>query len=134
MLGAVDQLGAAAVECVRPAAQAGAQVLYLEVLARVPVAKAPHRLKGREVPPGALKRSIYQAYSADNSNATHATYHVSWNARKAPHGHLVEYGTSHSAAKPFLRPAFDAKEEAALQAAKATFEKDMQTAIAEVTT
>lgn len=106
----------------RPAAQAAAQVLYDAV--KVNVAGI-----GRVT--GNLARSIYQAYSKDNSTTAIAQYHVSWNARKAPHGHLVEWGhlmryevtydpatgrfTTHKdrplptprqvAARPFVRPA-----------------------------
>lgn len=67
----------------RPAAQAGAQVLYEEVKRNV--AKM-----GRKT--GNLAASIYQAYSKDNSGPTEATYHVSWNHKKAPHGRLLEWG------------------------------------------
>lgn len=112
---------------VRAAAQAGAQVLYDEVLVRVPVATKERKTKsGRVIPPGALKRSIYQAYSEDNSRDGRATYHVSWNYRKAPHGHLVEFGTSRAPAHPFLRPSFDARANDALQAAKARYEDGMR--------
>lgn len=107
---------------VRPAAQAGAQVLYEEVRCNVFGI-------GRKT--GNLADSIYQVYSKDRSiEGEKAIYHVSWNARKAPHGHLVEFGymqryrvflgksgkwiTSkkhplpsprHVAANPFVRPA-----------------------------
>lgn len=117
---------------VRPAAQAGAQVLYDEVKRNV---------AGLGRVSGNLDRAIYQAYSKDNSGPGRATYHVSWNAKKAPHGHLVEYGyiqryrvfkdkdgkfytdkrhpltqPRHVAANPFVRPA-QAKFNAAQQAA-----------------
>ena len=116
---ALDQLGDGIKDQVRPAAQAGAQVLYDEVLLRVPVSKKTRKTKrGEVIPPGTLKGSVYQAFSADNSNEGRATYHISWNAKKAPHGHLVEYGTSRAPAHPFLRPAYDAKQKAALEAAK----------------
>jgi HK97 gp10 family phage protein len=118
-LAGLDALAIGMTAQVRPAAQAGAQVLYEEVLLRVPVSKKPHYLKGgRIVPPGALKSAIYQAFSKDNSAQLLATYHISWNAKKAPHGHLVENGTSRAAATPFLRPAYDAKAGAALEAAR----------------
>lgn len=68
---------------VRPAAQAAAQVLYDEVKKNVGQI-------GRVT--GNLESAIYQAFSQDNSNANKATYHVSWNATKAPHGHLLEWG------------------------------------------
>jgi len=67
----------------RPAAQAMAQVLYDDVKNNV------DRIKRKT---GNLAASIYQAYSADNSGPGAATYHVSWNAKRAPHGHLVEFG------------------------------------------
>lgn len=105
----------------RPIAQAGAQVLYDDVKANVAA------LGKRS---GKLANAIYQAFSADNSLDGVSTYHVSWNARKAPHGHLVEFGhlmryatfidksgrwvtlknkplatPRHVAANPFIRPA-----------------------------
>ena len=127
----LDQLAAGADECVRPAAQAGAQVLYDEVLARVPVAKRDRTTKsGRIIARGALKASIYQAYSQDNSGEGRATYHVSWNYKKAPHGHLVEFGTSRAPAHPFLRPSYDARANDALQAANAKWKAGMQQVIA----
>lgn len=118
-------LGGMAAQCeeaARPAAQAGAQVLYDDVRQRV---------AGIKKHTGNLARSIYQAYSKDNSGRGIGTYHVSWNAKKAPHGHLVEFGhlqryevsydpatgrfTTHKdrplpvprqvGARPFLRPA-----------------------------
>lgn len=123
---ALDRMAEQAKEHARPAAQAGAEVLYQEVRMRAPVAKKVRRLKsGRTILPGALKASIYQAYSQDNSGPDHATYHVSWNYRKAPHGHLVEFGTSRAPAHPFLRPSFDAKGAAALQAAHDEWVKRM---------
>lgn len=131
----LNELEAEAQAAVRPAAQAGAQVLYDEVKRNV------GRLKRKT---GNLDRSIYQAFSRDNSGDGKVTYHVSWNTRKAPHGHLVEFGhlqryevsfdpntkrfTTHKdrplaapkqiAAKPFVRPAM-AKFPQALEAAKA---------------
>lgn len=133
VLAGLDALAAKHAAAARPAAQAGAQVLYDQV--KVNVAGI-----GRVT--GNLDRSIYQVFSDDNSAPSRATYHVSWNASKAPHGHLVEYGhiqtrkvyvgsdgnwyTSKEpldqpklvGARPFLRPAFDAKGRAAVQAAK----------------
>lgn len=68
---------------VRSIAQAGAQVLYDEVRRNV---AAIGQKKGN------LQRAVYQVYSKDESGKQVATYHVSWNARKAPHGHLLEFG------------------------------------------
>lgn len=68
---------------VRPAAQAGAQVFYDAVVRNV-------NALGKKS--GNLAGAIYQAYSDENSGPGKATYHISWNASKAPHGGLVEYG------------------------------------------
>lgn len=69
--------------CIRPAAQAGAQVLYDAVKSNVA------RIKKDT---GRLDDSIYQVYSKIKSTPTNAVYEVSYNPSKAPHGHLVEYG------------------------------------------
>ncbi|WP_250501969.1 HK97 gp10 family phage protein [Caballeronia sp. AZ7_KS35] len=116
-----DQLGDEVEEAARPAAQAAAQVLYDAVMLNV-------ASLGRVT--GNLAQSIYQVYSKDESGPARATYHVSWNHRKAPHGWLVENGhfqkyavylgkdgkwytnkkaplpePKHVAARPFVRPA-----------------------------
>jgi len=70
-------------EAARPAAQAMAQVYYDEVKRNV--AAIPEKT-------GHLARSVYQAYSRTDSTDKVASYHISWNPRKAPHGHLVENG------------------------------------------
>lgn len=137
-----DGLAGDAEQAARPAAQAGAQVLYEAVKANVAAIKR-HT--------GNLERSIYQAYSADHSGQGRAIYHVSWNARKAPHGHLVEFGylqryeisydpatkrfTTHKdkplaqpklvAARPFMRPAM-ARFDAAMAAVKAEFIRQIE--------
>lgn len=77
------EMGDAAEEAARPAAQAAAQVLYDEVVRNV--AAIPAKT-------GNLRRAIYQVFSEENSSPGRAVYHVSWNIRKAPHGHLVEFG------------------------------------------
>lgn len=137
---ALDRIGAAANAAVRPAAQAGAQVLYEEVLQRAPESTKPHWFQGKNKSkkylfmPGTLRRSIYQAFSEDRSSDTRATYHIAWNHKKAPYGfmveggtknssiaNMVEFGTSRSAARPFLRPAWDAANERAISAASAEF-------------
>ena len=79
----IDGLDEDLTNAVRPAAQAGAQVIYDEVMRNVA------RIGSVS---GNLASAIYQAYSADNSGPLRATYHISWNARRAPHGHLVEFG------------------------------------------
>lgn len=43
---------------------------------------------------GQLKEAIYLAFDGRRSilQAGHYVYGVSWNAKKAPHGHLIEFG------------------------------------------
>lgn len=79
----MEQLADKAEESARAASQAAVQVLYDEVKRNV--AAIPQKT-------GNLDRSIYQVFSRKNSAQGKATYQVSWNARKAPHGHLVEFG------------------------------------------
>lgn len=88
---------------IRPAAQAGAQVIYNRVKLNV------SRL-GKFT--GNLDRSIYQVYS-DQSTPERAVYHVGWNTKKAPHGVNVEFGhkiwyeyykDSKGAIRPRVRP------------------------------
>jgi len=121
----LSQLGAEAQDAVRPAAQAGAQVLYDEVKVRVPVSREGHWFYGTNAkyffPAGTLRDSIYQVFSQDNSAGAKVTYHVAWNHRKAPYGFMVEFGTATARAKPFLRPAYDAKKQASLDAVERVF-------------
>lgn len=41
---------------------------------------------------GVLKSAIYLAHKEGKSNDQFVTYSISWNARLAPHGHLLEFG------------------------------------------
>lgn len=79
----LEQLGDKAEDAARPAAQAAAQVLYDQVKRNV--AAIPRKS-------GNLEKSIYQVFSQQKSGPGVATYQVSWNKRKAPHGYLVEFG------------------------------------------
>ena len=45
---------------------------------------------------GLLQDSIYRVYSPEKSNDESKMYRISWNKKKAPHGHLIEFGTSRS--------------------------------------
>lgn len=116
----LDKLTAAAAAAARPAAQAGAQVFYEEVQARVPVSSEPHSTKGKKFTfqPGNLRAAIYQAFVEDESGEGRATYRVSWNKRKAFYGQFLEFGTSKMAARPFLRPGHDAARDRAISAVK----------------
>lgn len=106
----LDQLGDDVEGAIRPMAQAGAQVYYNRVKQNV-------KALGRET--GNLDESIYQAYSPENSQeGRRAEYHVSWNHKKAPHGHLVEngylqryryYQDNQGRVLPMVRPGMDGK-------------------------
>lgn len=106
----LDQLGDDAAKALRPAAQAAAQVLYDRVKLNV---SALGKVTGN------LNSSIYQAFSPENSeDGRRARYNVSWNAKKAPHGHLVEYGymqryryyqDNQGEIRPMVRPGMEGK-------------------------
>lgn len=126
-LGAVkERLRAAA----RPAAQAGAQVIYEAARINAPTSHDSHffYIRGKKYgpfAPGTLRDSIYQVYSKTESSDTKATYQVSWNYRKAPYGHLVELGTSRAPAHSFLGKAIREKKKEALEAIKAEYIKEV---------
>ena len=105
----------------RPAAQAGAQIVYeraREIVAAELTSNREHYFYGqasKALPsgskkaaaygpykPGSLYRSIYQVFSKDNSFSDFSTYHVSWNADKAPYGGMVEVGTSTASPHSFI--------------------------------
>lgn len=95
-------------QATRPAAQAGAQVIYDCARQLASVSEAPHFFYGEgkrkygPFAPGNLRDAIYQAFSKDNSFKDVSTYHISWNADKAPYGAMVEFGTSHAPARSFI--------------------------------
>lgn len=53
-----------------------------------------------------LYNAIYRVHSETLSTPGRVVYQISWNHTKAPHGHLLEFGTSRAPAYPFIRPAF----------------------------
>lgn len=120
--GALDAKAQQVQAAARPAAQAGAQVLYQAVLANVAALGSVT---------GNLRAAIYQVYSQDHSGPGRATYHISWNARKAPHGHLVEWGylqryvyykDRHGNIRAKVRPGMEGKPKPGRRASRA--EKD----------
>lgn len=138
---ALDKLQVRIQEQVRPAAQAGAQVLYDQVLVNVPKSLKGHWFHGSSFrktgqkywfDSGTLRKSIYQVFSKDNSGSDHATYHIAWNHRQAPYGFMVHNGTSKTPAHPFLFDAFDAKQGDAIKTAKTKFEENARTVITEL--
>lgn len=64
----------------RSGALAGAKVIRDEAKARAPVKT------------GTLRDAMYVAYAERDSDSKQKTYTVSWNSKKAPHGHLIEKG------------------------------------------
>lgn len=105
----------------RAGAQQMAQVVYEAAKQNAPVGDTDRvkKASGRVIRPGALRDSIYQVFSQDNSNSSLKTYHVGWNRKKAPHGHLIEFGTSRMAARPFLYPAYEQNQGRLIDAANA---------------
>jgi HK97 gp10 family phage protein len=128
-LAGLDKLGGPArVSLARSMAVAGGQVLRDEAKRQAPVDD------------GTLRDSIYLAYKDGKSNDKQVVYSVTWNSKKAPHGHLLEFGhwqpyvvrklpngdwfttkeklatPKFTAAKPFLRPALDIAKGRAAQA------------------
>lgn len=92
------------------AARAGAKVVVDDARQRVPVRS------------GALRESIVVVGGRQaqrlKTTATQEANRVAVVTFKKPHSrraHLTEFGTRHSAAKPFLRPALDGNQNAVLQ-------------------
>lgn len=118
---------------------AGGEVLRDEAKLRAPISDPPYNPTSRgSSQPGTLRDAIYLAFDKKNSTATQFSYSISWNNAKAFWGRFIEFGwwqkytigrkpdgtfyTDKSRplkerirhpAKPFLRPAFDAKIEVA---------------------
>lgn len=127
----LDAITNAAEKATRPAAQAGAQVLYEEVRQRAPISGKPHSTKGKRqtYQPGNLRKAIYQAFADKESGEKNSTYRISWNKKDAFYARFVEFGTSKSAARPFLRPAYDAARAKALQAANERMQAEVKKAL-----
>lgn len=75
---------------------------------------------------GLLASSIYLAHKDGKSKGDLEVYSVTWNSKKAPHGHLVEFGhwdkaqLHYTPAHPFLRPAYEG---ASVRAQTAMFDR-----------
>lgn len=116
----LDRIARTVAAAARPAAQAGAQVFYNQVLVNVPVSSKGHWFYGeasKNAPPGQKKAkayyfepatlldAIYQVFVPERSGDGYAHYVVSWNHQKAPYGFMVEFGTSRAPAHSFVRSA-----------------------------
>lgn len=118
----VDVLHAAT----RPAAQAGAEVIYQRARLEAPVSADSHYfyIRGKKYgpyAPGTLRDSIYQVFSKDNSYKDVSTYHISFNKSEAPYGFIVHNGTSRTAAHPFISKAVVETRSQVRQAIKARY-------------
>ena len=118
----VDKLHAAT----RPAAQAGAQIIYERARLEAPVSADSHffYIRGKKYgpyAPGTLRDSIYQVFSKDNSFKDVSTYHISFNKSEAPYGFIVHNGTSRTAAHPFISKAVVETRSQVRQAIKARY-------------
>lgn len=97
-------------DAVVPAAAAGAQLIYQATLQATPHGKKGHWFSGGKkggkgrywFNAGNLRASIYQVLSKDNTGPGFATFHISWNYKKAPYAYMVHNGTSKAAAVPFV--------------------------------
>jgi HK97 gp10 family phage protein len=102
-----------------------AEVIYTEARLRAPISEHMHLFYGRDsvrtgvvylFQPGSLRRAIYRKFSKERSTDTVKTYRISWNAKKAPYGHMVEFGTLGRNAHSFLGAAHYARKDAAVAA------------------
>lgn len=113
---AIDALSQVASESVlRQATVAGARVIFDEVKVRTPIGIATWESRNGKQKryPGFLRDNILIAYDKERSaDGLRATYLVTW-SKDAFYGRFVEYGTSKMAARPFLRPAYEAMKNAA---------------------
>ena len=94
-------------QATRPAAQAGAQIIFERARINAPVSDEMHyfHIRGKKYgpyAPGNLRDSIYQVFSKSNSYKDVSTYHISWNKDKAPYGYVYEWGNSKRGAKSFI--------------------------------
>jgi HK97 gp10 family phage protein len=115
----------------RPAAQAGAQIIYDRARINAPVSDGAHFFYGRSSKKsgvrygpfrsGNLRDSIYQVFSKSKSYKDVSTYHISFNKDKAPYGFMVHNGTSHSPANPFISKAVVETRDAVRQAIKTRY-------------
>lgn len=108
VLAGLDRLSGVSESLARSMAVAAGQAVRDEAKARAPVDT------------GKLKGALYLAYSDRRSRESAVVYSVTWNSKKAPHGHLLEFGhwQTHAGAPlahpkwvpahPFLRPAYEA--------------------------
>lgn len=100
----------------RQAAVAGARIILDEMELRIPVRT------------GKGKSSLLIAYDKEVSvTGQIASYIVTW-SKEAYYLRFVEFGRSKMAAKPFMRPAFEAKKNAAADAVRQVIDEKLKAA------
>lgn len=106
---------------IRGAVAAGAQVIRDEATARAPYYSGA--VGKNHPPPGTLQAAIYQVRLTSECTPTHEKWMVSVRHGKkavggadAYYATWVEYGTVKMAAHPYMRPAFEARKLAAVDA------------------
>lgn len=114
----------------RAGVYAGAKVIQDEARLRAPVYTGP--VEQGHPPPGTLKRSIIMKQIREESGPRNQVFYVLVRSGKkyrkqgkkgdksqdAFYWRWVEFGSMKMAARPFLRPAFEAKKQAAVEAMK----------------
>lgn len=73
------------------------------------------KAKGKKAEPGNLRDNIRRTKVKESKHS--AEVRIGWNGH-AFYGQFIEFGTAKMPARPFLRPAFDAKKEKALEVFK----------------
>lgn len=119
----------------RGAVAAGAATIRSEARQRAPVYTGP--VSAGHPPPGTLKRAIYQKQIREKCTSTRQTFYVGVRkggkyrfqgkkgtlSQDAYYASWVEFGTSKQVAHPYMRPAYEMRKEAAVQAIKQYLEK-----------
>jgi len=128
----------------RGSVNAGATVIRKEAQSRAPVSEGPKR--AGQLPAGTLKRSVYQKQVRELSSLVRQTFFVGVHKGKkyrnqgkkgnlsqdAWYARFVEFGTSKMTARPFLRPAFEARKGDAVAAIKAYLERRIPEEVAKL--
>lgn len=128
----------------RGAVNAGASVIKKEAASRAPVYTGS--VTAGHPPPGTLRRAVYQKSIRELSNNVKQTAFVGVRKGKqfqkqgkkgnlsqdAFYARFVEFGTSKMPAQPFIRPAFEAKKNDAVEAIKAYLAKRIPDEIAKL--
>lgn len=128
----------------RGSVNAGASVLKKEAQARAPMYTG--EVSQGHPPPGTLKRAVYQKSIQELSGLTKQTFFVGVRKGKkyqkqgkkgnlsqdAFYAKFVEFGTSKMSARPFMRPAFEAKKNEAVEAIKAYLQKRIPEEVAKL--